>query len=149
MVYKSLQTLYRLGYFKSHFDNGKCCQNLVSNTVHVLLLAIFKVLMYDLTSDGGYRCLFELDVGQLLQKYWNHKESSKATSNDGPSFISSQPSWQKQVVPDDEKESALEPGTTVLAVCFLRNRQLPCAEENTSVTLHKVHFGSQNASAIK
>jgi len=108
-----------------------------------------KVLMYDLTSDGGYRCLFELDVGQLLQKYWNHKESSKATSNDGPSFISSQPSWQKQVVPDDEKESTLEPGTTVLGVCFLRNRQLPCAEENTSVALHKVRFGSQNASAIK
>ena len=105
--------------------------------------------MYDLTSDGGYRCLFELDVGQLLQKYRNHKETSKAISNDGPSFISSQPSSQKKVVSDDEKESALEPGTTVLGVCFIRNQQQPCTEENTSVALHKVLFGSQSGSAIK
>ena len=105
--------------------------------------------MYDLTSDGGYRCLFELDVGQLLQKYWNHKEISKAMSNDGPSFISSQPSWQKQIVPDDEKESTLEPGMTVLSVFFIRNQQQPCAEENTSEAFHKVLFGSQSGSAMK
>lgn len=104
--------------------------------------------MYDLTSDGGYRCLFELDVGHLLQKYWNHKETSKAMSDDEPSFISSQPSWHKQIVPDDEKESTLEPGTTVLGVCFIRNQQQPCAEEN-SVALHKVLFGSQSGSTIK
>lgn len=108
-----------------------------------------KLHMFDLTSDCGYRCLFELDVGQLLQKYRNHKETPKAISNDGPSFISSQPSWQKQVVSDDEKESALEPGTTVLGVCFIRNQQQPCTEENTSVALHKVLFGSQSGSAIK
>jgi len=105
--------------------------------------------MYDLTSDGGYRCLFELDVGQLLQKYWNYKETSKDTSNGGPSFISSQPSWQKQVVPDDGKESTLEPGTTVLGVCFIRNQQQPCAEDNSSVALHKVLFGFQSGSTIK
>ena len=105
--------------------------------------------MYDLTFDGGYRCLYELDVVQLLQKYWNHKETCKAISNGGPSFISSQPSWQKQVVPDDKKESTLEPGTTVLGVCFIRNQQQPCAEDNTSVALHKVLFGSQSGSALK
>ena len=105
--------------------------------------------MYDLTFDGGYRCLFELDIGQLLQKYRNCKETCKAISNDGPSFISSQPSWQKQVVPDDEKESTLEPGTTVLGLCFIRNQQQPCPEDNTSVALHKVLFGSQSGSALK
>ena len=106
--------------------------------------------MYDLSSDGGYRCLFELDVGQLLQKYWNfYKETSKHPSNDGPSFISSQPSWHKQVVPDDETESTLEPGTTVLGVCFIRNQQQPCTEDNTGLALHKVLFGSQSGSTIK
>ncbi|KAJ7357509.1 WD repeat-containing protein 27 [Desmophyllum pertusum] len=108
-----------------------------------------KVHMYDLTYEGGYRCLFELDVGQLLQKYWNWRETSKATSNNGPSFISSQPSWQKESIPDDEKESTLEPGTAVLAVCFIRNPQQPSAEENDAAGLHRVLFGSQSGSAIK
>lgn len=104
--------------------------------------------MYDLTYDAGYRCLFELDVSQLLQKYWNQKETSKAMSNDGPSFISSRPSWQKEAVPDDEKESTLEPGMAVLAVCFIRNPQKPCTDEADG-GLNRVLFGSQSGSTIK
>ena len=105
--------------------------------------------MYDLTCDGGYRCLFELDVSQLLQKYWNHKETSKALSDsDGPSYVSSQPSWLKETVPDDEKESTLEPGTAVLAVCFIRNPKKLCTDES-DVGLNRVLFGSQSGSTMK
>ena len=104
--------------------------------------------MYDLTYNSGYRCLYELDVNQLMQKHWRQKEMVKATTKDGPSFISSQPSWQKESTPDDEKETVLEPGTAVLDVCFIRNPHQPCTEDSDA-GLHRVLFGSQSGSGIK
>ena len=106
--------------------------------------------MYDLTYDGGFRCLFELDVGQLLQKYWVQRDLCTATPHKGPSFISSQPSWQKENIPEDEKESeaTLEPGTAVLGLCFIRNPEQPSAGQS-AVSLHESLFGSQIGAAIK
>ena len=106
--------------------------------------------MYDLTYDGGYRGLFELDISQLLQKYWDQKETSTTASHQGPSFISSQPSWQKENISDAEKESvaALEPGSAVLGICFIKNSESPSAVQS-DVGLHEALFGSQSGAAIK
>ena len=107
--------------------------------------------MYDLTFDSGYRCLFELDVRQLLQKYWEQKEISSSTAlTKGPSPISSQPSWQKEKIADDEQESvaALEPGTSVLGIFFIRNPEQPSAVHN-DVGIHEVLFGSQSGAAME
>lgn len=106
--------------------------------------------MYDLTFDSGYRCLFELDVSQLLQKYLEQKEISSSTAIKGPSFISSQPSWQKEKNADHEQESvaALEPGTSVLGIFFIRNPEQPSAKLNDT-GIHDVLFGSQSGAAME
>ena len=106
--------------------------------------------MYDLTLDSGYRCLFELDVRQLLQRYWEQKEISSSTALKGPSFISSQPSWQKEKITDSEQESvaSLEPGTSVLGIFFIRNPEQPSAVHN-DVGIHEVLFGSQSGAAME
>lgn len=107
--------------------------------------------MYDLTYNSGYRCLFELDVRQLLQKYWEQKEISSSTALKGPSFISSQPSWQKEKIADDEQESvaALEPGTSVLGIFFIRNPdQQPSAKLN-DMGIREVLCGSQIGAAME
>ena len=106
--------------------------------------------MYDLTYNSGYRCLFELDMRQLLQKYWEQKGISSSTALKGPSFISSQPSWQKEKTVDDEQESvtALEPGTAVLGIFFIRNPEQPSAIQNDG-GIHEVLFGSQSGAAME
>lgn len=106
--------------------------------------------MYDLTYDSGHRCLFELDISQLMEKHWEQKEMTAATSHKGPSFISSQPAWQKDCIPDDEKGplATLEPGTAVLGVCFIRNPEHPSAAQS-DVGLQEALFGSQSGVPMK
>ena len=107
--------------------------------------------MYDIAFDGGFHCLFELDLGKLLQKYWDQKEISAATSYKGPSFISSQPAWQKEHIPEDDKEAAveLEPGTAVFGVYFVKNPEQPNAGVQSDMALYEAVFGPQNKAAIK
>ena len=107
--------------------------------------------MYDLASDGGFHCLFELDLGKLLQKYWDQKEISAATSYKGPSFISSQPAWQKEHISEDDKEAAveLEPGTAVFGIYFVKNSEQPNAGVQSDMALYEAVFAPQNKAAIK
>lgn len=106
--------------------------------------------MYDLSHGSEYCCLFEMNVQQSLQRYWEQKEISTASTQTRPLLISSQPSWKKESVPDDVKESAtaLEPGTAVLGIFFIRNQQQPAVAQN-DVGIHEVLFGSQSGAAIK
>lgn len=107
--------------------------------------------MYDLTYDGGFHCLFELDLGKLLQKYWDQKEISAATSYKGPSFISSQPAWQKEHIPEEDKEAAveLERGTAVFGIYFVKNPEQPNAGVQSDMAFYEAVFGPQNKAAIK
>lgn len=103
--------------------------------------------MYDLSSGNGYRCLFELDVQQLLQKYLEQKELPLGAKDKGPSFISSQPSWQKDSI-NEESLARLEPGTAVLGIFFIRNPQQPTLQQHDE-GIHEVLFGSSNTAAMK
>ncbi|XP_058953759.2 WD repeat-containing protein 27 [Pocillopora verrucosa] len=107
-----------------------------------------KLHLYDLTYNGGYRCLYELDVNQLMQKYWSQKETIAETSKNGPSFINSQPTWQSKSTPDEGNEVVLEPGMAVLAVCFITN-PLQQSARHRDAGAHRVLFGSHTGSAIK
>ena len=109
---------------------------------------LLKLHLYDLTYNGGYRCLYELDVNQLMQKYWSQKETIADTSKNGPSFINSQPTWQSKSTPDEGNEVVLEPGMAVLAVCFITN-PLQESARNRDAGAHRVLFGSHTGSAIK
>ena len=107
--------------------------------------------MYDLAYDGGFHCLFELDLGKLLQKYWDQKEISAATSDKGPSFISSQPAWQKERISEEDKEASveLEPGTAVFGIYFVKNPEQPNPLVQSDMALYEAVFGPQNKAAIK
>ena len=114
----------------------------------VNFLLLLKLHLYDLTYNGGYRCLYELDVNQLMQKYWSQKETIAETSKNGPSFINSQPTWQSKSTPDEGNEVVLEPGMAVLAVCFITN-PLQESARHRDAGAHRVLFGSHTGSAIK
>lgn len=107
--------------------------------------------MYDLTYDGGFHCLFELDIRKLLQKFWDQKEISAVTSYKGPSFISSQPAWRKEQIPEDDKGTAveLEPGTAVFGIYFVKNPEQPNAGVHSDMGLYEAVLGPQNKAAIK
>lgn len=108
--------------------------------------------MYDLTYDGGFHCLFELNIGKLLQKYWDQKEISAATYYKGPSCISSQPAWQKEQIPEDDKGTAiieLEPGTAVFGIYFVKNPDQPNPLVQSDMALYEAVFGPQNKAAIE
>ncbi|XP_068683722.1 WD repeat-containing protein 27-like isoform X2 [Montipora foliosa] len=106
-----------------------------------------KVHMYDLSFGNGYRCLFDLDVQQLLLKYWEQKEVSSCTKREGPSLISSLPSWQKGNI-SEESSASREPGTAVLGIFFIKNPEYLTARQN-DVGIHEVLFGPQNAVSMK
>lgn len=92
--------------------------------------------------------MYELDVNQLMQKYWSQKETIAETSKNVPSFINSQPTWQSKITPDEGNAVVLEPGMAVLAVCFITN-PLQESARHTDAGAHRVLFGSHTGSAIK
>lgn len=103
--------------------------------------------MYDFSSGNGYRCLFELDVQHLLQKYLEQKEIPLGAKDKGPSSISSQPSWQKDDI-TEESLALLEPGTAVLGIFFIKNPQQPTLQQNDE-GIHEVLFGSSASAAME
>ena len=92
--------------------------------------------------------MYELDVNQLMQKYWSQKETIAETSKNGPSFINSQPTWQSKSTLDEGNAVVLEPGMAVLAVCFITN-PLQESARHRDAGAHRVLFGSHTGSAIK